>query len=167
MMTTAIHSYSQSRHQDSLLSWFAAACMCCMFGAGIATAAPFNDAAAAYNKGDYVQAIKILRPLAAQGNQIAQFGLGWMYDHGQGVTQDYPAAVQWYRLAAAQGNAGAQFNLGWMYAYGQGVTRDYPAALQWYRLAAAQGSADAQFNLGWLYEHGQGVTQDYQAALTM
>lgn len=165
MMTTAIHSYTQNRHQDSLLSWFAAACMCCIFGAGIATAAPFNDAAAAYNEGDYVQAIKILRPLAAQGNPIAQFGLGWMYAHGQGVTQDYPAALQWYRLAAVQGNTGAQFNLGWMYANGQGVTRDYPAALQWYRLAAARGSADAQFNLGWMYEHGQGVTQNHQEAL--
>ncbi|TSA48741.1 MAG: sel1 repeat family protein, partial [Nitrosomonadales bacterium] len=149
----------------TLQRWLTAAGMCCLLGIGIAATAPFNDAAAAYNEGDYVQAIKILRPLAAQGNPIAQFGLGWMYAHGQGVTQDYPAAVQWYRLAAAQGNAGAQFNLGWMYANGQGVTRDYPVALQWYRLAAARGSADAQFNLGWMYEHGQGVIHDYQEAL--
>ncbi|MCX7184086.1 MAG: caspase family protein [Nitrosospira sp.] len=149
----------------TLQRWLTAAGMCCLLGIGIATTAPFNDAAAAYIEGDYVQAIKILRPLAVQGNVIAQFGLGWMYAHGQGVTQDYPAALQWYRLAAAQGNAGAQFNLGWMYAHGQGITRDYPAALQWYRLAAAQRSADAQFNLGWMYEHGQGVTQDYQEAL--
>lgn len=149
----------------TLQRWLTAAGMCCLLGIGIATAAPFNGLAAAYNKGDYVQAIKILQPLAAQGNLIAQFGLGWMYANGQGVTQDYPAAVQWYRLAAAQGNAGAQFNLGWMYANGQGVTRDYQAAAQWYRLAAAQGNADAQFNLGWMYDHGQGVTRDYQEAL--
>ena len=149
----------------TLQRWLTAAGMCCLFGVGTATAAPIDNALVAYNNGDYTQAIKILRPLAVQGNAIAQFSLAWMYDHGQGITQDYPAAVQWYRQAAAQGNAGAQFNLGWMYGHGQGVTRDYPAALQWYRLAAAQGSADAQFNLGWMYDHGQGVTQNYQEAL--
>ena len=149
----------------TLQRWLTAAGMCCLLGVGTATAAPFNDAAAAYNKGDYVQAIKILRPLAAQGNQIAQFGLGWMYANGQGVIQDYQAAVKWYRLAAAQGNAGAQFNLGWMYANGQGVNRDYQEAVQWYRLAAAQGNTGAQYNLGWLYDHGQGVNRDYQEAV--
>ncbi len=148
-----------------LQRWIAAAGMCCLFGVGTAAAAPFHDAAAAHNKGDYAQAIKILRPLAAHGNAIAQFGLGWMYANGQGVAQDYQAAVKWYRLAAVQGNAGTQFNLGWMYDNGKGVTRDYQEAVKWYRLAAAQGSADAQFNLGWLYDNGKGVTQDYQEAV--
>ena len=145
--------------------WITAAGMCCLLGAGTATAAPFNDAAAAHNKSDYAQAIKILRPLAAQGNAIAQFGLGWMYANGQGVTQDYQAAVKWYRLAAAQGNAGTQFNLGWIYDNGQGVTQDYREAVKWYRLAAAQGNAGAQFNLGWMYDNGKGVTRDYQEAV--
>ena len=38
----------------------------------IANAAPIDDADAAYNRGDYAQAIKIWRSLAAQGNAQAQ-----------------------------------------------------------------------------------------------
>ena len=31
------------------------------------------------------------------GNVVAQFCLGFMYDEGLGVVQDYAEAVQWYR----------------------------------------------------------------------
>jgi len=41
-----------------------------------------------------------LRPLADQGNALAQLGLGGMYANGQGVPQDYAQAVIWYRKAA-------------------------------------------------------------------
>ena len=54
----------------------------------------------AYISGDYAAALKEFRPLAEQGHAMAQTGLGVMYDHGKGVTQDYKMAVKWYRLAA-------------------------------------------------------------------
>ena len=104
-----------------------------------ANAAPIDDANAAYDRGDYAQALKILRPLAAQGNAYTQFMLGDMYYHGQGVTQDYKEAFKWYRLAAAQGFAAAQINIGGMYHSGLGVTKNDQEALKWFRLAAAQG----------------------------
>ena len=44
--------------------------MCCLVAT--ANAAPFDDAVAAHARGDYAQALKILRPLAAQGNANAQ-----------------------------------------------------------------------------------------------
>jgi len=66
----------------------------------------------AYNKGNYAQALELLRPLAAQGIATAQNNLGWMYDKGKGVTQDYQEAVKWYRLAAEQGYAAAQQQYG-------------------------------------------------------
>ena len=81
-----------------------AASMCCLVAT--ANAAPIDDAVAAYDRGDYAQALKILRPLATQGNAGAQYNIGFMYASGQGVTQDYKEAVKWYRLAAAQGDAG-------------------------------------------------------------
>ena len=91
---------------------------------------------------------------------MAQFFLGHMYDHGEGVPQDYAEAVKWYRLAADQGKAKAQYNLGNMYDNGQGVPQDYAEAVKWWRLAADQGYAKAQISLGWMYEYGNSVLQD-------
>ncbi len=50
--------------------------------------------------------------LADQGDASAQFNLGIMCGHGEGVPQDYAEAAKWYRLAAEQGNVKAQFKLG-------------------------------------------------------
>src|SRR3974390_480701 len=68
------------------------------------------------------------RKAADQGNAIAQFKLGWMYDTGQGVAQDDAAALSWYRKAADQGNAAAQSNLSLMDANGRGGAQDEGAA---------------------------------------
>ena len=109
-------------------------------------AEPFEDAVLAYNKGDYATALRLLRPLANQGNVSAQYNLGGMYAKGQGVPQDYAEAVKWYRLAANQGDADAQVNLGIMYHKGQGVPQDYVSAHMWFNLAAAKGDKDAAKN---------------------
>ena len=127
-------------------------------------AGPLEDAVAAYQKQDYTAALRLLRPLAAQGDAAAQDYLGFMYQHGLGVPQDYAQAVKWYRLAADRGYADAQDYLGFMYQRGFGVSRDYAQAVKWYRLAADQGYAGAQFNLGYMYALGRGVPQDYVEA---
>ena len=59
---------------------------------------------------DDVPNFKEMLQVAEQGNAVAQFNLGLMYDKGQGVRQDYAQAVQWYRKAAEQGDAQAQYN---------------------------------------------------------
>ena len=110
----------------------------------MAMAGPFEDLAdgwAAYAREDYATAIKLWRPLAAQGDAYAQAYLGPMYEQGQGVPQDYAEAVRWYKLAAAQGQAEAQSNLGLMYGKGQGVPQDYVRAHLWFNLAAAKGDS--------------------------
>ena len=111
-----------------------------------------DDAAAAYLRGDYAQTLKILRPLAEQGNVEAQYSIGLMYAEGQGVTQNHQEALKWFKLAAAQGYAQAQYNSGVMYRDGLGVAQNYQEALKWYRLAAAQGHAFSQYNIGAMYE---------------
>ena len=72
----------------------------------------FETAMDAYIRGDYETALRELRILAEQGNASAQHNLGFMYDKGQGGTQDGKEAVKWYRLAAEQDDADAQNNLG-------------------------------------------------------
>ena len=50
-------------------------------------AGPLEDATAATAKGEYATALKLLRPLAEQGDPAAQTKLGAMYLGGQGVAQ--------------------------------------------------------------------------------
>ncbi|MGA2147672.1 MAG: tetratricopeptide repeat protein [Bryobacteraceae bacterium] len=107
----------------------------------------------ALKNGDYATALRELLPLAKQGDAVAQFNLGSMYDEGQGVRQDYTEAIRWYREAAEQGNVSAQFNLALAYESGHGVPQDYVEAVRWYRKAAEQGEARAQNNLGLIYAH--------------
>ena len=114
----------------------------------------------AYQAGNYAEALKWYRKAAEQGHALAQSNLGYMYEKGEGVTQDYTEAVKWSRKAAKQGNANAQVTLGWMHAYGKGVTQDYAEAMKWYRKSAEQGNAKAHNNLGLMYDNGEGVTQD-------
>jgi TPR repeat protein len=130
----------------------------------VAVVAAYEDALAAYNKGDYAPMLRLMRPLAEQGVALGQYSLGVMYEKGQGVPQDYATAVSWYRKAAEQGLANAQYNIGTIYLNGQGVPQDYETAATWLRKAAVQGLADAQGKLGAIYGVGQGVPQDYVIA---
>ena len=104
-------------------------------------AGPLENAIAAYRKGDYETTLRLIRPLAEQGDPRAQSALGTMYETGFGVTQDYKAAATWYRKAADQGNARAQYDLGALYERGDGVPRDYVQAFKWYSLAASRFGA--------------------------
>jgi TPR repeat protein len=79
------------------------------------TAGPGEDAMAASARGDYATALRLLRPLADQGDAQAQYNLGVLYDNGQGVPQDNGEAMKWYRKAADQGEARGQNNLANMY----------------------------------------------------
>jgi TPR repeat protein len=109
----------------------------------LAAANPFDDASAAYEHGDYVQAMRLFRQLAENGHQWAQRRVGSMHAEGKGVPQDFEEAVKWYRLAAAHGNELAQINLGVMYTNGTGMRQDFVRAHMWFNLAAAALSGDA------------------------
>ena len=132
-----------------------------------AHAGPFVDGLVAYYTDDYAKALRILRPLAEQGDIRAQTLLGNIYAEGKGVPEDYAEAVKWYRKAAEQGDAGAvkwfrkaaeqgyagaQYNLGTMYGNGEGVPKDSVLAYMWLNLAAAQGLKDAQKGRGLVAE---------------
>jgi uncharacterized protein len=119
-----------------------------------------NAGYAAYEKGNYESALKLLRPLAENGDARAQSTVGLLYYRGRGVQKDDAEALKWFRLAADRGDAIAEFNLGVMYAEGQGVPQDNDEAAKWYRLAADQGNPQAQYNLGLWYAQGDGGSPD-------
>jgi TPR repeat protein len=98
--------------------------------------ANFQNGVTASQRGDFATNLREWTPLAEQGDAVAQFNLGVMYNQGQGVPQDNKTAVKWYKLAAEQGDADAQLNLGVMYA----VPKDYVYAHMWGEIAASNGN---------------------------
>ena len=71
--------------------------------AGSSAAGPSEDADAAMKRHDYKTALRLIRPLAEQGDANAQYNLGVFYDNGLGVPQDRIRAYMWLSLAAMQG----------------------------------------------------------------
>ena len=82
-----------------------------ILGSAIALAGPWEDGMAAYNRGDYLPAIRLFRPLAEQGNPKAQNVLGVMYRKGEGVTRNPVRAFMWFSFAAKRGDAKAKADL--------------------------------------------------------
>lgn len=76
--------------------------------AGGALAGPWEDGMTSYNRGDYVPAMQLLRPLAQQGNAKAQAAIGAMYRRGQGVAKSSARAFMWLSMASARGDANAK-----------------------------------------------------------
>ncbi|MCI0400725.1 MAG: sel1 repeat family protein [Gammaproteobacteria bacterium] len=103
----------------------------------------FDAAVAAYERGDYSQAIRTFWMMAEQGAPVGQFFLGDMYMNGKGVLLDPVEAVKWWRRAAEQGQIHAQYNLGVAYLKGVGVLQDYVQAYAWFNVGAAGGDHTA------------------------
>ena len=82
-----------------------------LLGASAAFAGPWEDGMAAYNRGDYVPAIRLFRTLAEQGNTKAQNVLGVMFRKGEGVPKNPARAHMWFSFAAARGDAKAKAEL--------------------------------------------------------
>ncbi len=75
-----------------------------------ANAGPFEDGLAAYEREDYATALRYWRPLAEQGDALAQSNLGVMYEFGLSVPQDIMQAHMWFDLAVEHGDERAQIN---------------------------------------------------------
>ena len=128
--------------------------------------ADYQEATDAFDKGDSLRALKEFQSLADDNDASGQYGLGIMYDLGEGVLQSAEQAAKWYKLSAEQGHADAQNNLGVMYEEGEGVPRNYDEAMRWYRRAAESGNKDAPNNIGVMYMSGVGVIKDSVKAYT-
>jgi hypothetical protein len=82
------------------------------------------------------EALKILMPLATEGDPAAQYELAGFYHYGYVGANDFSKALKWYRASARQGYADSMVGLSVMYLGGQGVAKDRREAFVWLNLAA-------------------------------
>ena len=96
---------------------------------------------------------------AQQGNAVAQYALGSLYQKGVGTKADPILAMHWYEAAALQGNRKAMHDLAVAYAEGLGGVKSPSESVRWFSRAANLGYVDSEFDLAVLYERGDGVPQ--------
>jgi TPR repeat protein len=60
-----------------------------------------------------------VRKQAEEGDVIAQYNLGYMYENGEDVPMDFKKAAYWYGKAAEQYDEDAKHNLKMMYSKGK------------------------------------------------
>ncbi|HEV8678256.1 MAG TPA: tetratricopeptide repeat protein [Stellaceae bacterium] len=136
-------------------------------GAASSLRADAAAGSAAFEKGDYVRAQAEWRSAAERGDPDAEFGLGMLYERGDGdLKQDYKTAVKWYEKAAAHGNIGAQYRLALDLAAGSDdLPADRVEAYKWILLAAEKGLAtDVKAQLAQVLTRGQLAEAEKRAA---
>ena len=114
------------------------------------------------------EAIKYYR-LGAQGDRDAQYGLGSMYEVGEGVKLDFGVARFLYSMAAEQGQREASIRLAEAYLKGQAgledADRQGAEALGWIRRAAGHDYLPAMDVLAVAYREGKyGLAVDPEQA---
>ncbi|WP_303842270.1 esterase [Selenomonas ruminantium] len=126
-----------------------------------------NAGLAAYNAGDYEQALAKFTAANSKGHMKAPRYIGLCYEHGYGVTANTKEAAKWYAIAAERGDITGTYYLGRLFETGNGVPQDYNKAFSLYQKAAQRGdiiAAPAMAALGHLYENGLGVEKNLQKA---
>lgn len=112
-----------------------------------ARAGAFADGNAAMHRRDYAAALELLGPLAQDGNAVAEYNLGYLFDQGAGVPQNYAEALKWYKRAAEQGLVEAQYVVSYFYRRGRGLQQNTVKAHMWMNLAASGGLPHAAVEL--------------------
>ncbi len=77
-----------------------AACVVLLGLAGAALAGDYEDGMAAYQRGDFATAHRLLSQSAEDGHANAQFNLARMYENGEGVARDRVQAHKWFHLSS-------------------------------------------------------------------
>jgi TPR repeat protein len=123
----------------------------------------YEKAMELYNKGEYPNALKILKVLSEKGDAKAQNDVGVMVEMGQGTRANFRLAAEYYEKSALQGYAEGQCNFGQI----KKAQKKYGEAIRWFKKSAKQGNACGQHFLGVIYQHGKGLKRSYKKAIKL
>lgn len=85
---------------------------------------------------------------AQLGFKQAQYNVGIMYMHGEGVEENFTEGLKWIKRAARQNEPMAMNLLGMVYRDGVGVETDLEQALSLFSKASDLDFPGAQYNMG-------------------
>jgi len=111
---------------------------------------------------DFPRAERYFTFAAQHGNAVAQYMLGFMFEHGY-VTRNIEKAISCFEKAVALGHALSAAELATVYQL-DGPTRDFSKAYANAEFAATHGVADGAFILGCLQFMGRGCKADLEKA---
>ncbi len=116
----------------------------------------------AFEQKNYRLALRLLTPVARNGNVDAQYRVGRIYEKGYIGRRDNAKMVYWYRLAAAGNHGKAQYKLAVGYARGlAGLRRDEKRGAQYLIRSANNGYRRAMKVLARAYKAGKyGLPRD-------
>lgn len=107
---------------------------------------PFARGMLAANARDFVEAVRLWRPLAEDGDARAAYHVGMVLEAGEGMPADPAEAARYYVLAARAGHAEAGNALAVLLIEGRGLPKDPAEAWAWFAIAAERGSGFAAAN---------------------
>ena len=136
--------------------WSAILACASLFLAAPAAAQNVKAGIEAWQRGDYVGAVAIWRPLAEAGDPDASFNLGQAYRMGRGVLVDLSSAQTWLQRAAEKGHVDAQTTLG-LLLFQNGNQSE---GLGWLKGSAEKGDARAMLVFGTALFNGDSIAQD-------
>jgi TPR repeat protein len=136
--------------------WSAILACASLFVAAPAAAQSVKAGIEAWQRGDYVGAVSIWRPLAEAGDPDASFNLGQAYRMGRGVLVDLSSAQTWLQRAAEKGHVDAQTTLG-LLLFQNGNQAE---GLRWLKGSAEKGDARAMLVFGTALFNGDSIAQD-------
>ena len=117
-----------------------------------------SEGYAAFERGDVIEALKLLGPLAEAGDKYAQFAVAETLLFNRtlpsGQKRDYARAFALHRQAADQSIPGSQTRVGTAYYYGDAVPQDFAMARLWFERAAQNGHPAGQTNLAVMLADG-------------
>ena len=126
--------------------------------------AGLTEAVQSFEKADYETSYPEMMALANEGNPVAAYYLGRMYDEGLGVKADTTTALRYFEQADKGYNSDATVKLGLKALKGEGITQNVDLGIQYLKKAAYAGNENALYELGNLYENGEGVEKNYTYA---
>ena len=119
---------------------------------------------AAFETKNFAHAIKLLSPIADEGNADAMYRMAIMLQNGLGCVADENKAFRYMGDAATKGLPLAQHAYGFMFFEGECTKKDIIQSIEWFTKAAEQGLAGSATTLAMIYEEGKMIPQDLEKA---
>ena len=102
---------------------------------------------AAFETKNFAHAIKLLSPIAEEGNADAMYRMAIMLQNGLGCVADENKAFRYMGDAATKGLPLAQHAYGFMFFEGECTEKDIDQSIEWFTKAAEQGLAGSATTL--------------------